>query len=279
MKDRGWIADWIPVRRLEIGITDLTFDSSHWMDVNEFLQIERDPSPGKTQARQSLALLLAQLTKWQIGLRPNSIWLDIPRVLAVPARDGTFKHIVMGRLSGTPGTSGASGLPLTLVVSEHEALPESFLGNSRGKVWGVAAGGDSSRWIQGNTWKYQRNTTALNKMIWASSVDRKQWLANENLKNDTKSQGLHVLNVNGIAQREAAKQIGAVWSSGLKSWVLCNFWDTWPSQEWIKGADARVANLPLWKRPNENKNIQSWKKDIGKPILQIPNDDVDYDQD
>lgn len=262
LAERGWLPDRVPLRAISVGITDLTFEAGHWPDLNEFLQIEREPSPGKTQARQSLALLMAQLAKWHMGLRPESQWLDIPRVLGIPSRDGIFRHTLMGRLSGVPGLTGAAGLPLTLVISEVEALPEPPGVLGRGKTWGAAAGGDSSKWLQPGQWRRQRQTPAFAKLVWASPAERKAWLASPAVKNNPKEQGLRVLQVNGAAQREAAKQVGATWSSSLEQWVISEFWETWPSQEWIRQADQRQSVLPPWKRTGETSRYSGWKQRV-----------------
>ena len=258
--ERGWLPDRVPIRPLNIGITDLTFEGTHWPDLNEFLQIEREPGAGKTQARQSLALLMAQLVKWHMGLRPESRWLDIPRVLGLPARDGSFRHAVMGRLSGVPGLTGAAGLPLTLVVSELDALPEPPGVIGRGKTWGVAAGGDSTRWVQPGHWRRQRQSPAFAKLVWAPPAERKAWLSSQAVKDNPQEQGLRVLSVNGAAQREAAKQVGAVWAPTLEKWVISEFWEAWPSQEWIRQADNRQAQLPAWKRVGESGRYNNWKQ-------------------
>jgi hypothetical protein len=275
--ERGWLPDRVPVRPLQVGITDLTFEGAHWLDLNEFLQIERDPTAGKTQSRQALALLLPQLAKWHMGLRPESRWMDIPRVLAVPARDGTFRHLVLGRLSGVPGLVGAAGLPLTLVVSELEALPEPAGTLGRGKTWGVAAGGDSSRWLQANTWRRQRQLPSFSKLVWAPQAERMAWLSSAAVADDMRGQGLRTLDVVGTAQREAAKQVGAIWSPTLGQWVLGEYWDAWPCQDWIRGADARAAKLPPWKRPGDQQKYSGWKKTAGQATPPPPKEAADTD--
>lgn len=283
LADRGLLSDRFPVRPFQIGITDLTFDGSHWPDVNDFLQIERDPTAGKTQARLAVLMLLAQASKWHMGLRPESRWMEIPRVLAVPARDGAFRHIVMGRLSGVPGMTGAAGLPLTLVVAEHEALPEPSGIVGRGRVWGSAMGGDSSKWIQPNLWRRTRQSPAFSKLIWSSPAEKKAWLSSQKVKDDPKGQGLRIIEVRTAAEREAAKEIGAVWSPALGRWVIGEFWDTWPSQDWIRGAEARASRLPFWRRPGHgqdaNQKFNDWKKRAAESSAPAPIESEDHQED
>lgn len=279
LAERGWLTERFPVRPFQIGITDLTFDSAHWHDVNEFLQIERDPTAGKTQARLAILMLLAQASKWHTGLRPESRWMDIPRVLAVPARDGAFRHILLGRLAGVPGLTGAAGLPLTLVVAEHEALPEPSGIVGRGKVWGAAMGGDSSKWIQPQFWKRTRQSPAFAKLIWAAPAERKAWLASPQVKDDPKAQGLRIIEAKTAAEREAAKEIGAVWAPALNRWVIGEFWDTWPSQDWIRGAETRAAKLPFWRRPGQGQDASqkynNWKKRTAETEAPAPTEAPD----
>lgn len=279
---RRWLPERFPVRVFQIGITDLTFDGSHWHDVNEFLQIERDPSAGKTQSRIAILMLLAQATKWHMGLRPESRWMDIPRVLAVPGRDGAFRHVLLGRLSGVPGLTGAAGLPLTLSVAEHEALPEPPGVVGRGKVWGSAMGGDSAKWIQPNIWRRTRTSPAFSKLVWTSAAERKAWLSSSEVKQDPRGQGLRILEVGTAAEREAAKEVGGVWSMALNRWVIGEFWDTWPSQNWIQGAEARAAMLPFWRRPGRthdaNQRYSNWKKRTAETEAPAPRETEDPEE-
>ncbi len=226
LRDRGLIGDSdLPILH-HIIKTDGRFAGEALTSCNDYMQLSNQDSLAKAQSRVAVARLLASTIKMMVALKPEGRMSGVPCVFCLPMVGGGLAH----GLIASWDIDSSSSRPLTLIISETDALPGLL--ELRGSIrhWRLVQGANTKRWLTHKTWLEQRKEAAFGKWLFGSYSERKAWA--ESLDADGISTH-KLVKWKGDLSDINGKALGAIHHSGTGEWLLPGFWDQESVNEWI----------------------------------------------
>lgn len=215
-------------------------------EISRFIKFGKQASPPSPADRQAIAPLLAVAVKAHFFLAEGARLIDAPSIIRLPdlSRPGAFSYGLVYSL-GVPTSPGvyAPSREVTIVVASWDLAlcSQAHVPHSRLGDFPVVLLPDSMTWLNRSLWRSLRDRaspltapergTVLASVSPRSAVDpaRRQALLRELRESDDPAVYPYGIALDfPIDLREDVSATGALWSPGMKKWILPHGFDPDP---------------------------------------------------